>query len=202
MNFLSLSSVTAAFLILLSPATSGAEDLFEGKYFRGRGDVEYLRLLDMARRMFEPDPEFQNLSMLYTTNWNGLVEGPTWDAWWIQNSYGTTYAALPFCREPFLTFLQNSQDLWFDQMGDGKRGARRRPSLRWRPTARCATPPGPAGSCISKAMAERRFTIGGMEFTAAGLVLQSELLISRDPQAIFKLPPQTGALRQFHRDPP
>jgi hypothetical protein len=43
--------------------------------------------------------------MLDTTNWNGLVEGPTWDAWWIQNSYGTTYAALPFLREPFVTFL-------------------------------------------------------------------------------------------------
>ncbi len=121
MNFCSLSSATAAFFFLLSPAAIGAEDLFEGKHFRGKGDVEYLRLLDMARRMFEPDPEFQNLSMLYTTSWNGLIEGPTWDAWWIQNSYGTTYAALPFCREPFLTFLQNSQDLWFDQMGDGKR---------------------------------------------------------------------------------
>jgi len=34
--------------------------------------------------------------MLYTPKWNGFVEGPTWDAWWIQNSYGTTYCALPF----------------------------------------------------------------------------------------------------------
>ena len=66
---------------------------FDGKFIRGRGDVEYLRLLDIARRMFAPDPEYQNLSMLYCTNWNGFVEGPTWDAWWIQNSYGTTYAA-------------------------------------------------------------------------------------------------------------
>ncbi|MBI1926749.1 hypothetical protein HYR99_21210, partial [Candidatus Poribacteria bacterium] len=94
---------------------------FEGAFFRGEGDVEYLQLLDTARRMFAPDPEFQNISMLYTPNWNGLVEGPTWGAWWIQNSYGPTYCALPFLQEPLTTFLQNSHDLWFDQMGDGVR---------------------------------------------------------------------------------
>ena len=53
--------------------------------------------------------------------WNGFVEGPTWGAWWIQNSYGPTYCAMPFYVEPYLTFLKNAHDLWFDQMGDGKR---------------------------------------------------------------------------------
>lgn len=47
---------------------------FAGKYFGGKGDVEYLQLLDIARRMFEPDPEFQNMPMLYTPAWNGLVD--------------------------------------------------------------------------------------------------------------------------------
>ena len=205
MNFLSLSSVTAAFLILLSPATSGAEDLFEGKYFRGRGDVEYLRLLDMARRMFEPDPEFQNLSMLYTTNWNGLVEGPTWDAWWIQNSYGTTYAALPFCREPFLTFLQNSQDLWFDQMGDGKRvGAP--PPFNWvAPDGALCDAARPGWIVYKQGDGRTAIHDWGMEFTAAGLLLQSELLlISRDPQAISKYLPKLERCANFietRRDP-
>ena len=69
----------------------------------------------------EPDPEFQNLSMLYEPSWNGFVEGPTWDAWWIQNSYGTTYSVLPYLQEPYITFLQNSQDLWFNLMGMEKR---------------------------------------------------------------------------------
>ncbi|MEK7683790.1 MAG: hypothetical protein AAB466_00040 [Verrucomicrobiota bacterium] len=205
MNFLSLSSVTAAFLILLSPATSGAEDLFEGKYFRGRGDVEYLRLLDTARRMFEPDPEFQNLSMLYTTNWNGLVEGPTWDAWWIQNSYGTTYAALPFCREPFLTFLQNSQDLWFDQMGDGKRvGAP--PPFNWvAPDGALCDAARPGWIVYKQGDGRTAIHDWGMEFTAAGLLLQSELLlISRDPQAISKYLPKLERCANFietRRDP-
>ena len=72
---------------------------FEGRYFCGQGDVEYLQLLDISKRMFEPDPEFQNLSMFYQPPaWNGFVEGPTWGAWWIQNSYGPTYCSCPCWR--------------------------------------------------------------------------------------------------------
>jgi len=96
-------------------------DEFAGKHYRGRGDVEYLELLEKARRFFDPDPVLPNISMLYSSSLNSLVKGSTWDAWWIQNSYGTTYCALPFLQEPYLTFLQNAQDFWFDQMGDGKR---------------------------------------------------------------------------------
>src|SRR5512143_553413 len=116
-NFLPCGAVrfgTAVLTLVWLAGTSGsralgasAEDLqFEGKHYRGRGDVEYLRLLETARRMFEPDPELQNLAMLYEPKWNGLVEGPTWDAWWIQNSYGTSYAILPLLAEPWVRFLQ------------------------------------------------------------------------------------------------
>jgi hypothetical protein len=77
-----------AFLLgaLVSPsAQTGRADLpvFEGKHFRGRGDTNYIQLLETARTLFEPNPRLQNLSMLYEPKWNGLVEGPTWDAWWI-----------------------------------------------------------------------------------------------------------------------
>src|SRR5213083_2602030 len=99
-------------LVILSPIGFAAER-FEGKHYRGSGDIEYLQLLDTGARMMGPDPEFQNLAKLYAPEWNGLAEGPTWDAWWIQNSYGTTFCALPFLQEPFITFLQNSQDQWF-----------------------------------------------------------------------------------------
>jgi hypothetical protein len=165
---------------------AGTNDLrFEGKHYRGRGDTEYLQLLDTARRMFEPDPELQNLSMLYMPSWNGLVEGPTWDAWWIQNSYGTTYSILPLLREPFITFLQNAQDLWFDQMGDGKRvGAK--PPFDWVAPDGCLCDAARPGWIVYK-QGDGRTAIHdwGMEFTAAGVVLQSELLlISRDARAI------------------
>ena len=113
-------------LVLVQAAAvpgDGAER-FEGRFFRGEGDAEYFELLDIARRMFAVDAEFQNVAMLYTPTWNGFVEGPTWGAWWIQNSYGPTYCALPFYGRPYITFLQNAQNLWFDQMGDGIRKVR------------------------------------------------------------------------------
>ena len=178
---------------------------FEGRFYRGSGDGEYLHLLDVSRRMFGPDCEYQNLSMLYMPSWNGLVEGPTWDAWWIQNSYGTTYCALPFLAEPFITFLQNSQDLWFDQMGDGKRvGAP--PPFNWVAPdgALCdAARPG----WIVYRQGDGRVTIHdwGMEFTAAGLLMQSELLlISRDAAAIARYLPKLERCARFietRRDP-
>ncbi len=185
--------------------TAAQEESFEGRFFQGTGDVEYLRLLDTARRMFAPDPEFQNLAMLYMPAWNGLVEGPTWDAWWVQNSYGPTYCALPFLQEPFVTFLQNSQDLWFDQMGDGKRvGAG--PPFNW------VAPDGCLCDCARPGWIVYRQGDGrphmhdwGMEFTAAGLLMQSELLlISRDAQAIAKYLPKLercANLIETRRDP-
>lgn len=185
------------------PAAEGA--LFEGKFFRGTGDTDYLRLLDTARRMFAPDAEFQNLSMLYMPSWNGLVEGPTWDAWWIQNSYGTTYGMLPFLQEPFVTFLQNSQDLWFDQMGDGKRvGAA--PPFNWVAPDGCLCDAARPGWIVYRQGDGRTHLHDwGMEFTAAGLLMQSELLlIGRDARAIAKYLPKLERCASFietRRDP-
>ena len=182
-----------------------ASNTFEGKYYRGAGDGEYLRLLEVARRMFEPDPELQNLSMLYEPKWNGLVEGPTWDAWWIQNSYGTTYSILPFLQEPYVTFLQNSQDLWFDQMGDGKRVGATAP-FDWVAPDGCLCDAARPGWIVYK-QGDGRTAIHdwGMEFTAAGLVMQSELLlISRDHAAILRYLPKLERSVDFietRRDP-
>ncbi len=175
--------LTVAGLVALMPQSAFSER-FEGKYFAGEGDSAYLQLLDTARRMFDVDPEFQNASMLYNPTWNGFVEGPTWDAWWIQNSYGTTYCALPLYIEPYTTFLQNAQDLWFDQMGDGKRqGAKEKD---WVAPDGCLCDAARPGWIYYK-QGDGRTDIHdwGMEFSAAGLVLQSELLlINRDPATI------------------
>ena len=168
---------------------------FNGVYYSGQGDTDYLQLLDISRRMFSPDPEFQNISMLYTPWWNGFVEGPTWDAWWVQNSYGPTYSALPFLKEPYITFLQNAQDLWFDQMGDGVRmGAN-----DW------VAPDGCLCDCARPGWIMYKQGDGkiashdwGMEFTAAGMLLQAELLlIGRDQQAISHYLPKLERCAQF-----
>jgi len=202
MSSLVMRSCLAAVLLIGSAVTKATGDRFEGKFFSGEGDVEYLQLLDIARRMFDPDPEFQNLPMLYTPDWNGLVEGPTWKAWWIQNSYGTTYCALPFYQEPILTFLQNSHDQWFDQMGDGKRAG----VHDW------VAPDGSLCDAASPGWVHYKQGDGridihdwGMEFTAAGLLMQAELLlISRDSKAINHYLPKLERCANFietRRDP-
>jgi len=200
-----LAIFVATIAVTPCPAASTSEPQFDGKHYRGRGDVEYLRLLDTARRMFEPDPELQNLAMLYEPKWDGFVEGPTWDAWWIQNSYGTTYGILPLLREPFVTFLQHAQDLWFDQMGDGHRtGAE--PPFNWVAPDGCLCDAARPGWIVYK-QGDGRTAIHdwGMEFTAAGVLLQSELLlISRDPDALAHYLPRLERSANFietRRDP-
>jgi hypothetical protein len=180
------------------PVAEAQANRFEGEFFSGTGDVEYMQLLDTARRMFAPDPEFENVSMLYMPSWNGLVEGPTWDAWWIQNSYGTTYCALPFYDEPFVTFLQNSHDLWFDQMGDGRRIGAEAP-FNWMAPDGCLCDAARPGWIVYK-QGDGRTAIHdwGMEFTAAGLLMQAEaLLISRDAQALPRYLPKLERCARF-----
>jgi hypothetical protein len=193
---------TGAFILVAASRFLLAAERFDGQYYQGEGDIEYLQLLDIARRQFEPDPEFQNMPMLYAPAWNGLVEGPTWGAWWIQNSYGPTYCALPFWQEPFVTFLQNSQDLWFDQMGDGKHKGDR--GYVAPDGALCdAAAPG----VIYYRQGDGRVDIHdwGMEFTAAGLVLQAEaVLVNRDPKAVAHYLPKLERCANFiesRRDP-
>jgi len=195
-----------ALLLAAIPAAVAAER-FEGRFYSGEGDAEHLQYLDIARRMFTPDPELQNLPMLYVPAWNGLVEGPTWGAWWIQNSYGTTYCALPFYTEPFVTFLGNSHDLWFSQMGDGKR------KWKWREgSPELVIPDGQLCDAASPSwfipkQGDGRVDIHdwGMEFTAAGLLMQSELLlISRDAKAVAHYLPMLERCANFiesRRDP-
>lgn len=201
-------NATVDWTVSFLPAREGDSPLttatFEGRYIRGQGDVEYLQLLDAAYRLFYPDPEAPNISMLYTPRWNGFVEGPTWGAWWIQNSYGPSYCALPFFQEPYTTFLQNSQDLWFDQMGDGQRVGGG--DWEWVAPDGCLCDAASPGWIYYK-QGDGRVDIHdwGLEFTAAGIVLQAELLlISRNRPAIRHYLPMLERSANFietRRDP-
>lgn len=192
----------AALTVAVFSAAAASAQRFEGRHFVGEGDVEYVQLLDVARRMFEPDPEYPNLAMLYTPAWNGLVKGPTWGGWWVHGSYGATYAALPMLQEPYLTFLQNSQDLWFDQMGDGVREGQR----GWVAPDGCLCDAAAPGWIYYK-NGEGRVELHdwALEPTAAAIVLQAELLlIGRDAAAIAKYLPKLERAAEFiesRRDP-
>lgn len=172
------------------------------RYVAGEGDMEFLDLLNTCYRMVWPNGELQNLSMLYSPAWNGFVEGPTWGAWWIQNSYGPTYCGLPFFTEPYRTFLQNAQDLWFDQMGDGKRKG----AHDWVAPDGCLCDAAAPGWVVYK-QGDGNIAIHdwGVEFTAAGIVMQAELLlISRDETAIRRYLPMLERCAEFvasRRDP-
>ncbi len=121
--------------------------------------------------------------MLYVGKEERLCENHSWYMWWVQNSYGPTFCALPFLKEPWLTALQNAQDLWFRFQGDGKRVG--------------AIPPEPApdGSlCDCAGPSSVIYKQGDMDWkkhdwfyeaAAAGVLMQAELLlISRDTDAI------------------
>ncbi len=200
-------SVLWGLLVITSclAAADSAEGRFEGKYYSGAGDVEYMELLDISRRMFDPDPELPNITMFYKPEWNGFVLSPDWGMWWVQNTYGTTYCALPFYQEPYMTWLQNAQDLWYQWMGDGKTEYTFR-EWKWTPPdgslVDCA---GPNEAIHKQGDARADIHDWPMEFTAAGSLMQAELLlIARDEQAIAAYLPKLQRsvnLIESRRDP-
>ncbi len=202
---MSLKNLLAFCLILTSLFVvrfGHADESYRGRYYSGRGDVDYIRLLDTAYRMYCPDPELQNISMLYEPSWNGFVEGPTWDAWWVQNSYGASFCQLPFLQEPYVTFLNNANDLWYGEMGDGKRKG----AHDWVGPDGCLCDAARPGWVVYK-QGDCRIDIHdwGMEFTAAGSLIQMEsLLVSRDMKAIRHYLPMIERSLNFiesRRDP-
>ncbi len=191
-----LPLLSVACALLVSGAALPAAEV-EGRGFSGRGDTEYLKLLDTCYQMLYPSPDLQNIGMLYNPGWNGFVEGPTWGAWWIQNSYGPTYCGLPFFVEPYSTFVSHSQDLWFSQMGDGKRMGGG--DWKWVAPDGCLCDAASPGWIYYK-QGDGRVDIHdwGMEFTAAGIVLQAEqLLVSRDREAIAHYLPMLERCANF-----
>ncbi len=197
-----LWTITLFFSFAVGYAQDVLNDRFDGKYYSGRGDTEYLRLLELSRQFFAPNPYTQDISMLYSEEWNGFVEGSTWNAWWIQNSYGPSYAELPFLEEPYVTFLRNANNLWYEMMGDGKR----RGIHNW------VAPDGQLCDCASPdrvvfKQGDGRIDLHdwGLEFTAAGTLIMAEsLLISRDKEEIAHYLPffrRSAALIESRRDP-
>ena len=117
MRFLAIAAAAAVASGLSAAAAPPAA--FTGS---GGGDAgEWLQLLNTAASQFSPNARLQDMSMLYTGAWNGFVEGPTWSAWWTQNTYGTTYASVPFLPEPLRSFITHANGLWFTWIGNGTR---------------------------------------------------------------------------------
>jgi hypothetical protein len=113
---------------------------------------------------------------------------------------------MPFLEEPLWTFLGNSQDLWFRHIGDGKR------TWTWHGVDHGLVPDGqlcdaatPEGAIYKQGDGRVDIHDWGLEFTAAGLLLQAErLLIGRDPDEIARYVPlleRCANLLESRRDP-
>ncbi|MDB4582019.1 hypothetical protein N9164_02585 [Draconibacterium sp.] len=94
--------------------------LFQGRWIEGTGNQEILELIDQAFESMQPSSQMANLPLLYKRDWDGFVEATNWPCWWIQNSFGPSYGVMPFLQEPYATWLEHSQALWFRLMGDGR----------------------------------------------------------------------------------
>ena len=199
MRLLILSIV--GYLATMFSGCTHDQPAFEGRYIAGLGDLEYLELLDNAYRMMRPDAELEHLSMCYTKEWNGFVEGPTWNAWWIQNSFGPTYTMLPFMDKAYQTFIANSQALWFSHIGDGITKGRRYIA----PKGSLCDAAGPDWVVYRQGDGRHNIHDWGFGFTAAGIILQSELLlIQRNMETIREYVPLLEQCADFidsRRDP-
>jgi len=164
---------------------------YDGLFCSGSGDIDYLSLIDESFAFFHPNPVVPNLTMVYRPDWDTFTEGAGWGAWWIQNSYGFSYAATPFLQEPWFSLLQRSWDLFWDNQGDGKRRG------MWggdtpRILSQLVAPDGCLGDAAAPGQIAYRQGDGDVqshdwfyEATAAAVVMQAEILLSsRDLKAI------------------
>ena len=186
---------------------------YKGTYCSGEGDLEYLRLIDESFAFLHPNPIVPNITMLYKPEWDTFAEGAGWGGWWIQNSYGFSYSATPFLREPWISTLQRSWDLFWNKLGNGKEMA------LWggSPEANgilssMVAPDGSLGDCARPGEIIYKQGDGDVnahdwfyEATAAGVVMQAEiLLVSRDKKAMAHYLPKMERACDFiekTRDP-
>ena len=94
---------------------------YKGAFVEGEGDLAILEAINAAYESTQPSAKMACLPLLYKRDWDGFVEGNHWPCWWIQNSYGPSYSVMPFLGEPYATWMEHSQGMWFRLMGDDKR---------------------------------------------------------------------------------
>ena len=200
-----LTYLILVFAIFSTQANSEQkQERYEGKYCSGTGDTDFLRLIDESFAFFHSNPVVPNLTMIYNEEWNTFVEGAGWGAWWIQNSYGFSYAATPFLQEPWFSILQRSWDLFWDNQGDGIRKG------LWgdgtpNKLSELVAPDGGLGDTAAPGMIIYKQGDGDVnahdwfyEATAACLVMQAEILLAnRDKTAIAHYLPKMERACEF-----
>lgn len=172
-------------LILVASLLSLGQAAYCGTWFcgDGGGDAdEWLAILDTARAQLAPNDTLQDITFLYNQVWNGLVEGPTWGAWWTQNSYGTTLGALPYAEEPLRSFIRNANWMWFEWIGNGTRVGLDDPNPA--PDGCLCDAAEPSGAYYKQGDGNVPIHDWALEETLSAIVMQAEqVLQERDPTA-------------------
>lgn len=158
---------------------------FTGTCCGGSGDADFLRLIDDSFRMMRPAADLPNLPMLFHPSTGTFSEGFFWSGWWIQNSYGFAYSAVPFLTPLWLGVLQRSLDLFWDRIGDGIRTGADQPRADDSPLMKLAAPDGSLGDCVAfgqgiiykQGDGEIALHDWFYEAAAAGVVMQAEILL-------------------------
>lgn len=186
-----LAVFIAALLSSFTTAKDEKPAVYTGKYCSGKGDIDFLRLIDESFAFFHPNPVVPNLTMIYNADWDTFTEGAGWGAWWIQNSYGFSYAATPFLQEPWFSTLQRSWDLFWDNQGDGVRkgmwgdGTPNQLSELVAPDGGLGDTAAPGKIIYKQGDGDVKMHDWFYEATAACLVMQAEiLLVNRDKAAL------------------
>jgi len=182
-----------------SPALAASKPgWYAGKFCEGAGDIDYLKLIDESFAFFHSTPLVPNLTMVYKAEWDSFSEGANWGQWWVQNSYGFSYAATPFLQEPWFSTLQHSWDFLWNNQADGKRqgkigiGPSNPNDSPLRQVKAMVAPDGCLGDSaqpdfIAYKACDGKFKIHDWfyEATAAVVVVQAEILLaSRDRKAL------------------
>jgi hypothetical protein len=193
---LSLSFVAFAVILLPAATSVSVAAPYQGKYLNGVGDAAALQRIDQSFQFFHANPDVPNLTMLYQPGSNTFEEGAGWGAWWIQNSYGFALASTPFLQPCYRATLQNSLDLFWNNQGDGVRKG------KWGTPGstlyELVAPDGALGDCATQNTIVYKQGDGNVaihdwmhEATAAGVVMQSEMLLTtRNQAAIAKYLPK------------
>eukprot|EP00039_Didymoeca_costata_P016898 m.307959 g.307959 ORF g.307959 m.307959 type:complete len:943 (-) comp16467_c0_seq2:162-2990(-) len=203
-----------AFSLIGVVVADSNNNTFSGIYVDGEATdadgVNMLQLLDVSARqtVSTSEVEYQTLLSLYRGDWDGLTEGPTWQAWWTQNSYGPAITAFPFLQSTAWHAWQQSMAWWFNSIGDGTKTGRNA-NVPAPDGCLCdaALPCGPAGDCTYYKQGDGNVPRHDWTFeeTLSALVMQAEqLLISRNVTGIHHFLPlfmRTSEMLENRRDP-
>ncbi|MCQ2455997.1 MAG: hypothetical protein MJ096_01440 [Clostridia bacterium] len=175
--------------------TDVTETTYNGIYAGGAGRNDWLKLIDDSFSMLHPTSRLPYLQMLYNPETETFKEGFIWgNGFWMQNSYGFAYGAMPFLSKKWRRVLQNSLDLFWDRLGDGKRIGADDGVPNGLACRHLCAPDGALGDCVIDGGIVYKQGDGPFELydwfyeaTACGILLECDLLLfNRDLTEIEK----------------